>query len=306
VRCEVVVSATHRRCQEQDREKPLPERFGALGDFQRGFAYFFVDEAIGGKNDGRAKLIGFALEVADFAAGFFNEEHARGNVPLVEAKFPETVEAAGSNRGEIERRGTVAANAMGALREFAVILEIRAELAIARGKAGAEQACGKRRNFRDCDSFAVERGAFAARGGIQLVVVGIEDHGGEQRVALRQRDGNTETGIVMREIRGAVERIDVPAKFGSGVLAGALFRSDGVARKQIVDAGDNELLGALVGLRDDVHFVAFVANVERSGEFFHENFACVLRDLNGSLEIVFGHRKDFRRVGSGEHRKMEK
>ena len=96
----------------------------------------------------------------------------------------------------------------------------------------------------------------------------------------------------MGKIRGAVERINMPAKFGSGVLARALFRGDGVAGKIFVDAGDNELLGALVGLRDDVGFVAFVANVKRARKFLHEDLAGSLGNLDGGLEIVFGHGKN--------------
>ncbi len=136
------------------------------GDFQGHAAHFFVDESIGGKNDRRAKLVRLALEVADFAAGFFDEEHARGNVPLVEAKFPEAIETARSHGGQIERGGAVAAYAMRALREFAVILEIRAEFPVARRKASAEQACGERGDFGDGNFFAVAGGAVSARGGV--------------------------------------------------------------------------------------------------------------------------------------------
>src|SRR2546429_441662 len=113
------------------------------------------------------------------------------------------------------------------------------------GKAGAEQACREGGDLGDDDFLAVEGGAFASRCRVQLVVVGIEDCSGKQRVALGQRDGNAETRIVMGEIRGAVERIDVPPKFGSGVLASALFGGDGVPRKIFVEAGKKEFLPRL-------------------------------------------------------------
>ena len=90
----------------------------------------------------------------------------------------------------------------------------------------------------------------------------------------------------MGEIGGAVERIHVPAKFGSGVLAGALFGGDGMTGEILVETTDNELLGALVGLGDDVDFVAFVADVERAKEFLHEDLAGFLGNLEGGLQIV--------------------
>src|SRR5206468_11551838 len=140
-------------------------------EYQGHKAHLLVNEAVGGENDRRAKLIRFADEVAYFAAGFFDEQHARGDVPLVEAEFPEAIEATVSHAREIERRRAIAAHAMGALGEFAVILKIRAEFAVARGKAGAEQAGGECGDFGDRDFFAVEGGAFAARGSVLLVVV---------------------------------------------------------------------------------------------------------------------------------------
>ena len=127
-------------------------------------------------------------------------------------------------------------------------------------------------------------------------MVGIEDGGSEQRVALGERDGNTETGIAVCEIGGAVERIDVPAKFGSGVLTGAFFCSDGMAGEILVETTNDELLGALVGLGDEVDFVAFVANVQRAGEFLHEDLAGFLSDFDDGLQIALGHGKNCRGV----------
>src|SRR5712692_5676050 len=127
------------------------ERRGAAGNFKGGGAHFFMNEAVGGEDNRAAELIEIPLKVGDFAAGFLDKEDARSSVPLVEAEFPEAVEAAGGNTSEIERGGTVAANAMRPLGEFAVILEIRTELAVAHGKAGAEKARGERGDFGDGD-----------------------------------------------------------------------------------------------------------------------------------------------------------
>ena len=107
---------------------------------QRYFAHLLMNKSVRCKNDRAAKLVGFPLEVADLPTGLFNQQHARSHVPLIEAEFPETIEAAGGHAGEIERGRAVAAHAVRLLRELAVILQIRAESAVAHGEAGAKQA----------------------------------------------------------------------------------------------------------------------------------------------------------------------
>src|SRR5229473_7719220 len=205
----------------------------AAGDFQCHGAHLFVDEAVGGENDGAAQLVWISGKIAHSAAGFFDQQDAGGGVPLLETKFPEGVEAAGGNTGEVQRGGAIAAHAVRALGEVAVVSKIRAVLAVAHGKAGAEQACRERGVFGDVDFLAVEHGALAARGGEKFVVKRIEDRGGEKRIALGECDRDAEARISVREIRGAVERIDVPAKFRSrsALMPGSLFGGDGMVGK---------------------------------------------------------------------------
>ncbi len=144
-----------------------------LRDFVRHFAHFFVDQAVGGQDDRAAQAVWLAGEIADFAAGFFHQQHPRGGVPGLQAKFPETFEAAAGDAGEVQSGGAVAAHAVGVHGEVAVIAEIGAGFAIVDGKTGAEQAGGKRRNFGDVDFFSVEGGALAARGGEELLEMGL-------------------------------------------------------------------------------------------------------------------------------------
>jgi hypothetical protein len=260
-----------------------------LRDLVGDSAHLFVDKTVGGEDDWSAKLIGISGEIGDLAAGFFDEEDARGGIPLLQVKFPEAIEAAGGDAGKIERRRAVAADAVGALREVTVVLKIGAGFAVAHGEAGAEEARGKRGDFGDADFFAVEGGAFAAGGGKKFAVERIEDHGGEKRVALSERDGNAKTRIAVREVGGAVERIDVPAEFGSSFLAGAFFGGDGMVREIFVEARDDELFRAFIGLGDEIHFVAFVADVQRARQFFDKDFAGFLGDFDGGFKVVFGH-----------------
>src|SRR5882672_596358 len=253
----------------------------AAGNFKSDGAHFFVNEAVGRENDGAAELVWIPGKIADFAAGFFDEEDAGGGVPLLQTKFPKAVEAAGGDGRKIERGGAIAAHAVRALGEVAVVLKVGAGFAIAHGKTSAEQAGGKRGDFGDADFFAVESGAFAAGGGEEFVVKGIEDDGGKQRVALGKSDRNAETRVTVCEVGGAVERIDVPAEFGGAFLAGAFFGGDGMVREIFIEALDDGLLGAFVGLRDDIDLVAFVADVQRARQLFDEDLAGLLCDFDG-------------------------
>ena len=55
----------------------------ASGNFEGDGAHLFVDEAVGGENDGAAELIRIAGKIADSATGFFDEKDASGGVPLL-------------------------------------------------------------------------------------------------------------------------------------------------------------------------------------------------------------------------------
>ena len=270
----------------------------AAGDFERDGAHLFVDEAVGGEDDGAVELIGFPGEIADFAAGFFDEEDAGGDIPFVEAKFPEGIEAACGDAGEIERGGAIAAHSVRALGEVTIVLKIGAGFTIANGKAGAEETRRESGVFGDVHFFAVERGAIAASGGEELVGDGIEDDSSDNSVALGERDGNAEARIAVSEVGGAVERIDVPTEFRGGLFAGAFFGGDGMIGKILVEARDDGLLRALVGLGDDVDLVAFVAEIEGARHFFDKDLAGFLGDFDGGLEVVFGHGEDYRGVNA--------
>ena len=155
---------------------------------------------------------------------------------------------------------------MRALREVAVVLKIGAGFAVSHGKTGAEEAGRKCGNLGDVNFFAIERGAFAARGSEKLVVERIEDDSGEQCISLRESNGNAEAGIAVRIVRGAVKRINVPAELRSrsALVPRSLFSRDGMVGKVFCQPFDDEPFRSLVRLRDEVYLVSFVANVERA------------------------------------------
>jgi hypothetical protein len=270
--------------------KSSAERSGgiALRNLQRDAAHLFVDQGVGGEDHRAAERIRLARKIADFAAGFFDEQHAGGGVPFVQAKFPEAIKAARGHASEIQSGRAVAAHAVRAQRKIPVVVNIGIGQALVNGKTGAEQTRRKRFDFRDADFFPVECGASAARGGIKLVVNRIVDDAGENLVFLRQSDGNAKARIAMSKIRGAIERIDVPAKFGSVFLTCAFLRGDGVVRKIFRESRDDGLLGSLIGLRDEVN-VAFVSNLRGAVEFFVQDFSGFLGYFDCRIEIVIWH-----------------
>src|SRR5260370_26319534 len=167
----------------------------ALRDFEGDGAHLIVDEAVRCEDDKAAEMVRISREIGDFPASFLDEQDSGRGVPLLEAEFPEAVEAARGDRGEIERGGAIAAHAVGALREVAVVLKIRARFAVAHRETGAEQTGVKGCDFGDVDFFAAERRAFTARGGEKLVVERIEDDGGEKRLSLCEADCNPEARV---------------------------------------------------------------------------------------------------------------
>ena len=71
----------------------------------------------------------------------------------------------------------------------------------------------------------------AAFGAEHFVAQRIEDHAGDQFARPLQRQRHVEHRKSVREIRGAIQRIDVPAIFGRAFLPAAFFGDDGMRRE---------------------------------------------------------------------------
>ncbi len=104
------------------------------------------------------------MKISDFATRFFDEYDAGGDVPAFQAKFPEAIEGACGDTGEVEGGGAIAADTVGAEREIVVVVNVGAGLAFVNGKAGAKKAGSKRWNFRNGDFLSVQSGTFAEGG----------------------------------------------------------------------------------------------------------------------------------------------
>jgi len=226
------------------------------------------------------------VKIGDFAAGFFHENDARGDVPAFQAKFPEAIEAACGDAGEVEGGGAVAADTVGAKREIVVVVNVGTGLAFVNGKAGAKKAGSKRWNFRNGEFLSVQSGTIAAGSSEKFFVNWVINDTSDDFVAVGESDRDAETGIAVREIRGAVEWVDMPAIFGVVIAAETLFCGNGVGGEIFGKAIDDGLFTAFVGLGDEVD-VTLVFYFRRAGVFFAENFSGFEGGFDGDFEKGF-------------------
>jgi len=231
-------------------------------------------------------LIGCAVKIGDFATGFFHENDARGDVPAFQAKFPEAIEAACGDAGEVEGGGAIAADTVGAEREIVVVVNVRAGLAFVNGKAGAKKAGGKRGNLGNGNFLSVQSGAIAAGSSEEFFVNWVINDTGHDFVAVGESDRDAETGIPVREIRGAVEWVDMPAIFGVVITAETLFCGDGVGGEIFGEAIDDGPFAAFVGLGNEVD-VTFVFYLRWAGVLFAKNFSGFESGFDGDVEKSF-------------------
>src|SRR5207253_9241714 len=92
------------------------------------------------------------------------------------------------------------------------------------------------------------------------MVKGIENRRGKKGIPLGESDRNGKAGIPVGKIRGAVERINVPAKVRSrsALMPGSRFGSNGVVGKVLGQPFDDEPSRALVRVGNDSDCVAVV------------------------------------------------
>src|SRR5712692_10229787 len=79
-------------------------------------------------------------------------------------------------------------------------------------------------------------------------------------------------------------------------MPGSLFGCNGMVGKVLGKTLDDEAFGPLVRLRDEIHVVAFVSDVQLARQFFDQDFAGLLGDFDGGFEIVLRHRAGPREV----------
>ena len=85
-----------------------------------------------------------------------------------------------------------------------------------------------------------------------LIASGIDDHAADQLAGAFQRQRHVEHRKSVREVGGAVERIDVPAIFGRSCVAAAFLGHDGVRGEVALQALDDQPLAGAVGFGHQV------------------------------------------------------
>src|SRR5690606_38535701 len=165
--------------------------------------------------------------------------------------------------------------------------------ALARRKAGGENAAGQVLGVGVPDALVVGLRAGATRGDEQLVAQRVEDHAVQRLRPLAQRDRDAPVRDAVEVVAGAVERVDHP-----GVAAGAavaLLRAAFLAEDGVVGIGpaqllDDRLLGQAVDLAGVVH-AALLGHVQRVEPVHvaHQDVAPGARGLDHDVD------------GGGEH-----
>ena len=89
------------------------------------------------------RKIGSPGEIGDHSSGLAHQQYSRGGIPRIQAEFPESLKASGGHGAKIERRGTVAADAVRAQRELPVIFHVGAVFPLMRALSRGHQAVGK-------------------------------------------------------------------------------------------------------------------------------------------------------------------
>ena len=199
--------------------------------------------------------------IGDEAASLAHQQHAGGQVPALQPELPEAVVAAGGDPGEVERRGTEAADA-GDLRHQHAERAGEGQASLRRDR-GERDAGGEHRILQlapggDAQAPLVDEGADALLGPEHLIDRGGVDQAGRKfAAAIRQPpfqpDADRPVRNAVQEVGGAVERIDHPAPRPVLRARGAGFlHQEGVAGTRLVQFLAQRLLGAHVGLRDEV------------------------------------------------------
>ena len=228
-------------------------------------------------DDVPALRVRLAGQRADAAAGFEDQQRARGGVPRRQADLPEPVEAARRDISEVERGGARAADAgrrqHHGLAACAMYSSIQRALA-RYGKPVPISAPSSVDLLADADALAVELRAVAARGGEQLLAHRVVDDGVLEPAAMLDGDRDGEHRKAVQEIGGAVERIDDPHELVAAAAAGLLaqeamvgmhapHRLDDVPLGHVVDFGD-EIVPAL-GLHVEAGHAVEVADDDVAG-----------------------------------------
>src|ERR1700751_4827116 len=171
---------------------------GLLPNIGRHRLHLRVNLPIGREHFAVTRMIRFAREIGDHSAGFLHQQHTRSCVPGFQAKFPESLEAAGRTPAKIKSSRAVAPHAVRSKSETSVKSDVRLLAALIRRKSSDEQTRGQRLDLRNMYAFVVQVGAFTAPSREHLPTHRIQHHAHNRLAIFEQSDRTNENRETVR------------------------------------------------------------------------------------------------------------
>src|SRR5690606_16136425 len=203
--------------------------------------------------------------------------------------FPEGVEAARRQVGEVEGGNPEAADAGGLLRQGLEGLQVGFHVGAggqAEGYAGGEQGALHGGAAGDPDATAVEHRAAAAAGGEFLLLDRVEHHRVFRLALVEATNGHGVVGNAPEKVGGPVEGVDDPQIVAVRVADIARFLpEDAVVGVGLLQVTDDFLLGGAVDVGDEVVAAFFVHLDEihafrRANDFVAGAAGCAQGDID--------------------------
>src|SRR5690242_13236710 len=224
------------------------------------------------------------VHVADAAARFADQENSRRHVPGVQAELPERVEAPSGDVRQVDRRRTGAAHAVRSHRYLVIEMDVDVVMPLPAGKAGGSETVRQALRLRYLNPVIVQPGAGAALGAEHFAPDRVENHACDHFTRPLQAERHVEHRKAVREIRGAVQRVHVPAELGGAFVPSAFFGHDSVRGKMRPQPLDHEFLAGAIGFGDEVE-IALQLEAHAALEEVGEQRSGLARDLHRGLEV---------------------
>src|SRR6478735_6788462 len=130
---------------------------------------------------------------------------------------------------------------MGAQRDLVIEVDVRVLMPFVAGESGCHQALFQLGYRRYMDRTAIQKRATSLFRREHFVAARVKDHAGDSLALAFQRNRNTKDGIAMGKVRGAIERVNIPAKVAAGFAPAALFANQVMIGPLLAYAVDNQL-----------------------------------------------------------------
>ncbi len=143
-------------------------------------------------------------------------------------------------------------------------------------------------DLRNLDSPLVQIGAFSPRRSEELFCDRLVDYPCHQLSFLLKSNRHRKTWVTVGKIGRAVEGVDDPAMTPVPLLTASLFRHDGVLGEVAPQPANYRILGAPVGLRNQINF-PLVADLCRMIELGKQDAPGFYRRLYRYFQKLIAH-----------------